>query len=80
MYFIAYVVAKSFHYQTLCISRFFLIFNNLNYVISVDSGLWSTRAPRCQRVECIPPHADPLNGLVTCDNFNNVGSTCRLVA
>jgi len=42
-------------------------------------GEWTTPAPLCRRVLCIPPHRDPSNGDVSCTNTNNEGSLCTYV-
>nr|XP_009858194.1 P-selectin-like [Ciona intestinalis] len=39
-------------------------------------GLWSSPAPVCTRVTCLPQHINPVNGVVQCNDLNNIGSTC----
>ncbi|XP_078494483.1 P-selectin-like [Ciona intestinalis] len=39
-------------------------------------GEWSTPAPFCTRITCLPQHTNPVNGVVQCSDSNNVGSMC----
>nr|XP_002125315.1 P-selectin [Ciona intestinalis] len=41
-----------------------------------EFGIWNSPAPICQRITCIPPHTDPLNGRVVCLDMNYVDSSC----
>nr|XP_026693505.1 sushi, von Willebrand factor type A, EGF and pentraxin domain-containing protein 1 isoform X1 [Ciona intestinalis] len=40
------------------------------------NGVWSSPAPTCEPITCIPSHTSPTNGQVTCSNGNLVGSEC----
>ena len=39
-------------------------------------GVWSTDAPVCEGVVCVPEHMAPENGGVSCTNGNNANSEC----
>ena len=44
-----------------------------------SEGVWSSLAPICAPIVCLPPQSNPENGFVGCSNANNLGSECRWV-
>uniref|UniRef100_H2YY60 Sushi domain-containing protein n=1 Tax=Ciona savignyi TaxID=51511 RepID=H2YY60_CIOSA len=44
-----------------------------------QAGAWSSPAPTCQPITCIPQQTPPLNGLVSCTSGNSIGSVCTFV-
>ncbi|XP_076818198.1 sushi, von Willebrand factor type A, EGF and pentraxin domain-containing protein 1-like [Clavelina lepadiformis] len=44
-----------------------------------SEGVWSSPAPMCAPIVCLPPQSNPENGFVGCSNANNLGSECRYI-
>ena len=42
-----------------------------------DDGVWSEAPPTCIQIVCNPPHVNPINGIVSCNDSNSYGSVCR---
>ena len=42
-------------------------------------GVWSSAAPTCVPIVCLPPHENPSDGQVECSNDNFLDSNCRCV-
>uniref|UniRef100_F6YEQ2 Uncharacterized protein n=1 Tax=Ciona intestinalis TaxID=7719 RepID=F6YEQ2_CIOIN len=53
-----------------------LICGKLRNSVCIYSVTWSSPAPTCEPITCIPSHTSPTNGQVTCSNGNLVGSEC----